>query len=122
MAELIALGQEVHSAMAGDAGFAGLQSQIDCLADETNKMILRNDGYQTALQLAQERFAQRQAQRATLENLLTELAGGVEDISIGNATLMENAGFNLTTDTTSPILPSPVEQLAAGIEGVAATR
>lgn len=62
IAELITLGQQVHFATYGNASFASLKSEVDGLLDEINELIITNDGYQTALQLVQQRLAERQAQ------------------------------------------------------------
>ena len=121
IAELIALGQQVHFAMYGNSAFAALKSQVGGLLNEINEMIIANDGYQAALQLVQERLAERQAQRGTLENLLTKLANGVENISGGNTSLIQSAGFDVPTVTASSASSRSPGQLPVGMESVAAT-
>jgi hypothetical protein len=116
IAELIALGQQVHFAMHGNAAFAALKSQVGDLLNEINEMIITNDGYQKELQMIQQRLAERQGQRASLENLLTELAIGVENLSGGNTGLIPSTGFDVPTITA----PTPF-QLPIGMESVAAT-
>jgi len=121
IAELIALGQQVHFATYGNANFASLKSQVDGLLNEINELIIINDEYQTALQMVQRRLAERQAQRASLEILLTKLAISVETISDGNPDLIRSAGFDVPTPK-APSTASPSSgQLTGGLERVAAT-
>ncbi len=121
IAELITLGQQVHFAMYGNSTFAGLKTEVDGLLNEINEMIIANEGYQTALQLVQQRLSERQAQRASLEVLLTKLAISVENISNGEPGVIRSAGFDVPTVATSPTSSRSSDQLSVGMERVAAT-
>lgn len=87
--------------------------------NEINEIIIANDGYQEALQMVQPRVRERQGQRASLENLLTRLAVGVESISGGNTGLIPSAGFDVPISASSAASRSQVN-LPVGMERVAA--
>ena len=122
LAELIALGQQVLFAMYGNSAFASLERQVAGLLNEINQMIIADEGYSEALQKVQDRLAERRARRATLENLLTEMARGVADISEGNTGLLQSAGFEVPTVTVAPARSPSPEKLPVGMESVSATR
>jgi transketolase len=119
--ELITLGQQVHFATYGNANFAALKPEVEGLLNEINEMIISNDGYQTALQLVQQRLAERQAQRASLEILLNKLAISVENISDGNPDLIRSAGFDVPATKAPSTSSRSSGQVAVGLERVAAT-
>lgn len=120
IAELIALAQQVHFAMYGNPAFVALESEVGGLLNEINEMIIANDGYQEALQMVQQRLTERQGQRASIENLLTRLAVGVENISGGNTGLIPSAGFTVPTITAPAAACRSQVKLPVGMERVAA--
>jgi predicted nuclease with TOPRIM domain len=122
IAELVALGRRVRAAMRDNSSFAPLRSQVACLSDEIDELMSRNESYKAALLLVQERLTEQQAQRIRLENLLTELANGVEVISGANAEMMESAGFDLPMVIMPPNAPRTPQKMTVEMDGAAVTR
>ncbi|MBI3850203.1 MAG: hypothetical protein HY298_07925 [Verrucomicrobia bacterium] len=122
IAELVALGRRVRAAMRDNSSYAPLRSQVACLSDEIEELTTRNESYKAALLFVQERLTEQQAQRTRLENLLTELANGVEVLSGANTEVMQSAGF----DPPMVVMPSnslrAPRKLPFELEGAVVTR
>ena len=120
--ELITLAQHVRATMRDDSQFALLRSRLDSLAEGIDILMNVSENYKVALQVVQERLAERQAQRIKLENLLTEIAAGVDAAFGESQDMLQSAGFDVSI--SAPVV-SPLRvpgKLPVRIEGAAALR
>ena len=103
--EVIELTNQIVTMMTGNPNFGTPNPPLATITTQKNLTITSITGYDTAKAATDTALVTRDASVTTLKNLLTQLAGYVENVSAGDAVKIQSAGISVRASSTAPVGP-----------------